>query len=338
METSKIMLSEKRKNNRFSEWLVNQIINNRLFILSILTVLLLIFMFIFRRDSFYTYQNFGAILLNLSTSGILAIGMMFLLVGGVFDLSIGANLALGGAIAAFIMKTYMNIPVFIAAIIGIAVSAVVGFINGIVVNKFKVNALIATLGMMSITRALAIMIAGSGISGLPDEFLAFGRNTYFGLQLPVYYLIILTLIGYFLLRKTRYFRQLYFIGSNEKSALLSGINVERTMIVMFVIIGMLAGFCGVMVAARLNAAVGTVVEGINMQVIAAIVLGGGSLSGGRGSILGAFLGALFMSLINNVMVLSSLSIYIQTGIIGFILISALSIDVTVSRKYGGQMA
>lgn len=336
METSKIILSEKRENNKAKNWLINQMINNRMFVLSILTILLLIFMLIFRKDSFYTYQNLGAILLNLSTSGILAIGMMFLLVGGVFDLSIGANLALGGAIAAYFLKTFVNIPIFISVIIGIAVSAIVGLVNGVVVNKFKVNALIATLGMTSICRAMAIMIAGSGISGLPEAFLAFGRNTYLGLQLPVYYLIAMTLIGYFLLRKTRYFRQLYFIGSNEKSALLSGINVERTMIVMFVIIGALAGFCGVMLAARLNAAVGTVVEGMNLQVIAAIVLGGGSLSGGRGSILGAFLGALFMSLINNVMVLSSLSIYLQTGIVGFILISALSLDVTVSRKYGVQ--
>ena len=336
METSKIILSEKRKNISVRNWLINQIIDNRLFILSILTVLLLILMLIFRKDSFYTYQNLGAVLLNLSTSGVLAIGMMFLLVGGVFDLSIGANLALGGAITAYFLKTFTNIPILLSAIIGISISAIVGLVNGIVVNKLKVNALIATLGMMSICRALAIIIAGSGISGLPEGFLAFGRNTYFGLQLPVYYLIAMTLIGYFLLRKTRFFRQLYFIGSNEKSALLSGINVERTMIVMFVIMGTLAGFCGLMVSSRLNAAVGTVVESINLQVIAAIVLGGGSLSGGRGSVLGAFLGALFMSLISNIMVLSSFNIYLQTGIIGFILISALSLDVTLSRKYGVQ--
>lgn len=336
METNKIKISEERKNISVRNWLIDQIINNRLFILSLLTVFIFVLMLIFRRDSFFTYQNWGAILLNLSTSGMLAIGMMFLLVGGVFDLSIGANLALGGAVAAYFLKNFTNMPIFLSAIIGISISAIVGLINGLVINKLKVNALIATLGMMSICRALAIIITGSGIAGLPEGFLAFGRNTYFRLQLPVYYLIAATLIGYFLLRKTRFFRQLYFIGSNEKAALLSGINVGRTMIVMFVIMGALAGFSGLMIASRLNAAVGTVVESINLQVIAAIVLGGGSLSGGRGSILGAFFGALFMSLINNIMVLSSFSIYLQTGIIGFILISALSLDVTLSRKYGVQ--
>lgn len=294
-------------------------------------------MLIFRKDSFFTYQNWGAILLNLSTAGVLSIGMMLLIVGGVFDLSIGANLALGGAVAAYFLKNFTNMPILLAAIIGISLSAIVGLVNGIVINKLKVNALIATLGMMSICRSIAIIIAGSGIAGLPEAFLAFGRNTYFGLQLPVYYVIGVTIIGFFLLKKTKFFRQLYYIGSNEKAALLSGINVERTMIIIFVIMGVLAGFAGLMISSRLNAAVGTVAESINLQVIAGVVLGGGSLTGGRGSILGAFVGALFMSLISNVMVLSSFSIYLQTGIIGFILITALSLDVTISRKYGVQV-
>ncbi|MHB1347156.1 MAG: ABC transporter permease [Candidatus Humimicrobiaceae bacterium] len=337
METYKINLSEKRESASIKNWLIGQVINNRLFILSILTVVLLILMLIFRKDSFFTYQNWGAILLNLSTAGVLSIGMMLLIVGGVFDLSIGANLALGGAVAAYFLKNFTNLPILLAAVIGISLSAIVGLVNGIVINKLKVNALIATLGMMSICRSIAIIITGSGIAGLPEAFLAFGRNTYFGLQLPVYYVIGATVIGFFVLKKTKFFRQLYYIGSNEKAALLSGINVERTMIIIFVIMGVLAGFAGLMISSRLNAAVGTVAESINLQVIAGVVLGGGSLTGGRGSILGAFAGALFMSLISNVMVLSSFSIYLQTGIIGFILITALSLDVTISRKYGVQV-
>lgn len=335
MINNKIELSGKRKTTIIKNWFQNQIINNRLFILIIFIIILLVLMLIFRRDYFYTYQNWGTILLNLSTSGILVVGMMFLMVGGAFDLSIGANLALSSVVSAYFLKSVINIPIFFVAIIGISLAALIGLINGLVVNKLKVNAFIATLGMMSICRALAIILGGPGIAGLPKEFLVFGQKMFFRFQSPVYYLIIITVIGYLLLRKNAFFRQLYYIGNNQKAAVLSGINVDRTMIVMFVIMGMLAGFTGLMVASRLDVASGFVGEGLNLQVIAGAVMGGASLSGGRGSILGGFLGALFISLMSNIMVLSNISSYLQNGITGFILILALGFDVNLSRKFGG---
>lgn len=333
MGNDKIKLPSKSRIIIVRNCLKNQVFNNQLFILILFIIIILVLMLIFRREYFYSNQNLGTILLNLSTSGFLVVGMMFLMVGGVFDLSIGANLALSAVISGYFLKNFTNLPVFISAIIGIFVAATIGLINGLVVNKLKVNAFMATLGMMSICRALAIIIGGPGIGGLPKEFLVFGQKTYFGFQSPVFYMVIITIVGYLLLRKTQFFRQLYFIGSNQKAAMLSGINVERTMILMFVIMGVLAGFTGLVLASRLDVAVGTVGEGLNLQVIAAALMGGASLSGGKGSILGAFLGALFISLLSNIMVLSDINIYLQNGIVGLILIFALGFDVVLNRKY-----
>jgi len=323
-----------RERKTFGQWFVYQFMNNRIFILMIVLMILLIFMAIFYSKTFFSVGNFSAVLLNLTTSGIMAVGMTYLIVGGVFDLSIGANLALGAAVAAYFMKSFTNIPIVLSVIIGISVSVFVGLLNGLIVTRLNVNALITTLGMMSICRSLAIVITGSGIANLPDGFKAFGQLVFFRLQVPVFYLIIITIIGYFLLKKTVLFRKIFYIGSNENAAILSGINVKNIMLVSFIIMGLLAGFTGMVVAARLNAAVGTMMPDINLQVITAVVLGGGSLSGGRGSVIGSFVGCLFMAIIRNIMVITGMSIYLQSGVIGLLLIVILGLDAIIAKKYG----
>jgi len=315
--------------------ILDTLLNQRGLTLFLLVILISIAMSILFPESYFSYQNLAAVLLSLSMEGVLAIGMMYLIVSGVFDLSVGSNVALGGVICAYMLKHWANIPIPIAVLAGISVSAVAGLVNGFLVAKLKINALIATLAMMGVLRGIAILIAGSGISGLPERFTAIGQVMFVGLQVPVYYLIFLVVLSSFLLAKTRYFRQLYFIGGNIKAAELSGINTVSTLIVNFIIMGLLAGISGVVIAARLRTAIGNLGAGVEMRVITAVIIGGGSLAGGRGDILGAFMGALFMGVLNNVMVIAGVNVYYQSIVIGLVLIGAVSIDAFLQRKYGG---
>ncbi len=320
-----------RKKSKILENLLNQ----RGLTLLLLVILISIVMSLSFPESYFSYQNLAAILLSLSLEGVLAIGMMYLIVSGVFDLSIGSNAALGGVICAYLLKHWANFPIPVAVLAGIAASAFAGFANGLLVAKLKINALIATLAMSGVLRGIAILIAGAGISGLPEKFTHIGQVVFFGLQLPVYYLLFLVLLSGFLLAKTRYFRQLYFIGGNIKAAELSGINTALTLIVNFIIMGLLAGISGVVIAARLRTAIGNLGGGVEMRVITAVIIGGGSLAGGRGDIFGAFMGALFMGALNNVMVIAGVNVYYQSIVIGLVLIGAVSIDAFLQRKYGG---
>jgi ribose transport system permease protein len=286
--------------------------------------------------TFFSYYNLSAILLSLSLEGVLAIGMMFLMVSGVFDLSVGSSLAVGGAVCAYVMKQ-MGMPIPVGMIAGVLVCVLAGFVNGIMVAKVGVNALIATLAVMGIMRGVSILIAGAGIIGLPEAFSALGQNVVLGLQMPVYYMLVLVVIGAVILAKTRYFRQMYFIGSNAKAARLSGINVDRCLIVNFITMGLMCGLSGVILTARLSSAIGTIGTGVELRVITAVVIGGGSLSGGKGTVPGAFMGALFMGLLNNMMVIGGVNVYFQSIVIGVVLLGAVSLDVYLQKRYGGAV-
>ena len=332
MEEKKILSFnfESRKN-----WFLENLIHNRTFSLTMLIILILIIMSVFYRQSFLTTSNFAAILLSLATIGFLSIGMMILIVSGSFDLSVGANLALGGIITVYLMSRY-DAPIPLAMIAGLAASTFFGFINGIIVAKIKVNALIATFAMGGIIRAIATYFSGAGIVALPSGYIGFGQIVFLGIQMPVYYMIALVILFSFLTSRIRYFRQLYFIGGNERAAQLSGINVVKARIISFVIMGALAGFAGIVQTARLNMAMGTLATGIELPVITAVILGGGSIAGGRGTIAGAFMGALFIALIQTSLVIAGVNVYVQGIVIGAILIAAVSVDVAVLRKFGAS--
>lgn len=323
------------KRTPFLNWILLKFVGNRAVSLLVLIVLVSIVMGILFPRSYLSLTNLGAVLLSLSVDGILAIGMMYLLISGVFDISVGSNAAVGGAVAALMMKK-AGLPVPLSMLGGVAVSTLAGFVNGIIVEKLGVNAFVATLAMLGILRGVAILIAGAGIVQLPEAFLHFGQKVVFGLQLPVYYLIGLGVVFGIVLAKTRFFRQLYFIGGNRRAAELSGINVSATMVVTFALMGALAGFAGVTIAARLNAAIGTIAQGVELRVIAAVVVGGGSLKGGRGTVAGAIMGALFMGVVNNVMVIAGINVYWQSIVVGIVLLLAVTMDVVVQRKFGGQ--
>jgi ribose/xylose/arabinose/galactoside ABC-type transport system permease subunit len=190
---------------------------SREFALAVLCVLIIVVFSILFPVSFRSGANFSAILRNLALEGILAIGMMIMMVGGVFDLSVGAMASLAGIMAGWLMKV-KGVPVPMAVVGGLAVAALGGFLNGFIVAKVRVNALITTLGTMGVFQGLALLIGGPGITFLPDSFTKFGQAEYLGLQAPVWLMIGLALLAHYALAHTRFFRQYYYIGSNAKAA------------------------------------------------------------------------------------------------------------------------
>ena len=331
MEERQLLELDFKSNNN---WFLNNLIYNRAFSLALLTILISILMSVFFPRAFFSLNNLASILLSLASIGFLTIGMMLLIISGSFDLSVGANLALGAAVAAYIMNKFIAIPVPLAMIAGISASALAGFMNGIIVSKIKIDALIGTFATTWIIRTVVTYLAGNGIIGLPKTFLAFGQTVFFRFRLPVYYLIILVIIFTFLTSNIKYLRQLYFIGGNERDAKLSGINVDNVRIISFVIMGALAGFAGICLSARLNTATSNMGLGIELQVITAVIIGGGSIKGGRGTIIGAFMGAIFIAIVQNASIIVGVSSYAQGIVVGVILIAAVSVDAVLLRRFG----
>jgi ribose transport system permease protein len=180
--------------------------------------------------------------------------------------------------------------------------------------------------MMGIVRGLALWVSGAGIQGLPYWFNALSQSKLFGIQMPIWYMLIIVGFMAFLTTKTTFLKRFYYIGGNEKAAELSGIDVKKMKLFSFVFISFLAGLAGILLASRLGAALPTSGRGLELRVITAVILGGASLQGGSGKIQGALLGALFMGIVANIMVLARVSGYWQEIILGIILISAVWFD------------
>jgi ribose/xylose/arabinose/galactoside ABC-type transport system permease subunit len=276
-------------------------------------------------SSFFSVQNLRVVLNNMAVDGILAIGMMMLLVAGVFDLSIGSMMSMTAVIAGWLM-VHRGWPVPLAVASGLAAAAVGGLVNGLLVARAGVNALITTLGTLGIFQGIAILIGGPGIVDLPRGFSALGQTEFLRLQLPVWYMLVLAIVAHYLLRHTRYFRQLYYIGSNAKAARLSGIEVDRLQIQTFVLMSVIAGTAGLAFAARVGTAVSAAGVGAELRVITAVILGGASLSGGKGSVAGALVGVAFMALVSNMLIISRVSSYWQGIVIGVVWILAVGLD------------
>ena len=308
-------------------------LQDRVVTLSLTIVVMFIVCSLIWPTKFPTFDNISLVLLNLSIESIVAVGMMLLLISGMFDLSVGSVVAFAGSITAYLMYYYgMYTPV--AILIGLGLSGIVGLVNGLLVAKVGINPLIQTLAMMGIVRGLALMIAGAGIQNLPADFNAIGQTKILGIQSPVWFMLIIVAVFSILVARTVFFRQFYYIGGNEKAANLSGIRVDRVKIIGFVIISSLAGIAGILLASRLGAALATSGRGMELRVITAVILGGASLLGGQGKIIGALLGTLFMGLVSNIMILARVSGYWQEIILGLILIGAVAIDILLKKRAG----
>lgn len=312
--------------------MIQKRLEDRVYALTALLILVCIGAAIAFPTIFPTFENMRQLLLNLSIDTIVAVGMMILLISGTFDLSVGSVTAFTGCLTAYLMH-FLGLPVPVAVALGLAAGLAVGAVNGYLIAYIGINPMIQTLAAMGIVRGLALLVSGAGIQNLPYWFNAIGQSKLLGIQMPVWYMIIIVCVFTLLLSRSVTFRQYYYIGGNEAAAELSGIRVKRMRLLSFVLASFLAGVAGILLASRLGAALPTMGRGLELRVITAVILGGASLSGGYGKIPGAFLGALFMGLVANIMVIARVSGYWQEIILGFILIVTLLTDQYVQKRY-----
>lgn len=301
-----------------------RLVKQREFVIFIIVAIVFIFM-IFASPIFLTTGNMLALLLSLSIESMIAVGMVNLMVSGGFDLSVGSVLGFAGVVAAMCMRA--GIPVIPALLITLVVGVVVGMWNGLIVAKLKVNPFVTTLASLSIFRGLTYIITkGRNIAGLPASFKLIGQSRIGGIQLPIIYALILIVIGDILLRRSRFLRQNYYIGGNEKAARLSGINVDRMVIINYIITAVLATIAGIIFTSRMGSSSAQAGIGWELRVITAVILGGASLRGGAGTVFGSFLGVFLMALIYNALTLLGVDVYWQQFVVGVVLITAVIAD------------
>jgi ribose transport system permease protein len=282
---------------------------------------------------FFSVANISTTAIGLASDGIIAIGMTVALVLGGFDLSVGSVMALSGVIAGALYLTGVNI--WLAAFIALLGGMVCGLMNGYLIGKVKLNPFITTLGMMSIARGGSYVItqgAPLSISGMAKSFTFLGSGQVGGFPVMVLIFFLLALFMDFALRRSAPMRQVFYVGSSEKAAALSGINVSKVKMGVFFLTAFLSAIAGILTLSRFTVAQPNAGTGAELRAIAACVIGGASLNGGEGTILGAVLGVVLLALVNNALILLNVSVYWQDLITGIILISAVLIDFVTHRS------
>jgi len=277
--------------------------------------------------NFFSWINLKGLLLSVTTIGMVACTMLFCLAAGDFDLSVGSVLAMGGVVAVVVANATGSAVVGIAA--GVGSGAVIGFINGFVIAQLGINALITTLATMQIARGLAYTFAPTSIGikrGVPLSSLGQWADPVLHVSSPIWLLVLAFVAFGILLRYTTFGRNTLAIGGNAEASRLAGIRVTRTKIIIFTLQGLMAAFAGVVLAARLTSAQPNNGQGLELQVISACVLGGVSLTGGIGTMVGVVVGVLIMGMVDNVMRLLNVPTFYQYIASGTILLIAVLID------------
>ncbi|MBC7326559.1 ABC transporter permease [bacterium] len=293
--------------------------------------LLFIVLSIVKRESFPTGENLGIVARQFSMIATMGVGMTMAIVLAGIDLSVGSVLALAGCITALLLKQGISIPLAILA--GLLCGAFCGFINGIAVVGVRMPPFIATLGMMSIARGLTYVITGGWpITELPKPFFFLGQGMVGPIPMPVLVMLFCIIIGHIVMNNTTFGRSVYAIGGNEQAAFLSGININRTKVIVYTISGLLSGLAGIVLTSRLSSAQPNSGLGIELDVIAAVIIGGASFAGGEGTIIGTFIGAAFMGILRNGLVLLNVSAYWQQVVIGAVIMGAVAIDFLRTRR------
>ena len=297
-------------------------------------------------DRFLTFANERNILLQISVNLCLSIGMTLVILTGGIDLSVGAMLALAGAVAAGLLKNGLTLKAlgvvlqftpFGAIAAGIAVGFALGLLNGMAVTRFKLPPFVATLGMLSIARGLTMLWTGGfPITDLGSQFGFIGAGFWIGVPMAVWISAALVAIFYVVSQRTTLGRYIYAVGGNEKATAYSGVNVNRVKIWVYALCGALAGVAGLIVTARLDAADPKAGLGYELDSIAAVVIGGISLSGGCGSIFGTVLGCLIIGVLNNGLFLLDVSPFWQQVVKGFVIIAAVALDKMGARGRTSQ--
>jgi ribose transport system permease protein len=303
---------------------------------SVLALGVMVVVLAWQADNFFTVSNGLNVLQQICVNLCLSIGMTIVILSGGIDLSVGSVLAFSGAVSAGLLKHGVSVPgtdVFIefttsgAIIVALLVGTVLGWFNGFVITRFKLPPFVATLGMLSIARGLTMLWTGGfPITQLGDSFGFIGTGRWLGVPMPVWISGGLVAIFVLLMKCTRFGRQIYAVGGNERAATLSGLNVRRIKLLVYTMGGALAGVAGLLVTSKLNSAQPNAGNSYELDSIAAVVIGGTSLNGGRGSILGTVLGCLIIGVLNNGLVLLEVSPFWQQVIKGLVILVAVAVD------------
>jgi L-arabinose transport system permease protein len=274
---------------------------------------------------FFTKDNMAGLLLAVSTVGIVSCTMLFCLASGNFDLSIGSIVACAGVTASIVMNRTGSVSIGIGA--GLAEGALVGFFNGVIVAKCKINPLITTLATMQIVRGLAYIVSdGKSVGITRESFYVLGNSDMFGIATPVWLCLACFVVFGFLLQSTTFGRNTLAIGGNEEAARLAGIAVDRLKIIIFTLQGALAALAGIVLASRMTSGQPMISQGFELEVISACVLGGVSLTGGIGTMSFVIAGVLIMGIVQNVMNLMNVAPFYQYVARGLILLGAVLFD------------
>ena len=284
---------------------------------------------------FLSWSNIGTTIVGMSTAVLVIIGMTVVMASGGIDLSVGSNMAISGAVTGFLFVDVGGINIWIAAFLGVAAAGVIGLINGLILSRTNIAPMICTLGTMNLSAGIAmILTTGSPISmkDTAAAFKAIGRGSIGPISNLIIIAIVFVIVFSILLEKSTIFRKAYYVGSNEQAAEYSSINVVRTKLGIYILSGVLAGLAGIMTTSRFSVASANAGLGVEMTAISACVIGGASMNGGTGTVIGSLLGLLLLTFINNALVLLNVDVYWQNMISGVILLLAVLIDYISHRK------
>lgn len=296
---------------------------NDMGIFMILAFLIIILSII--KPVFLTPDNIINVIRQVTTVAIIGIGMSFVLISGEIDLSVGSICALSGIIVTICLRDGMGIPVSILLALGVALLC--GLANGAIHVFAKIPSFIVTMGMLNVARGIVLVITNSySITGLPDSFKVIGRGYVGPVPVPVIIMVVCYIIGFLVLKYTKFGRSAYAIGGNIEAARLSGIPVVKNKILIYIICGITAGIAGIMLSSRMFSGQPSAGNGLELDAIAACVIGGTSTTGGKGRLWGTFLGALIMVIITNGMNLMNISTNWQLIVQGMIIVIAVGLD------------
>jgi len=317
-----------KQDNKIAKWM-NKGNKSVMYLLVLIIFAMLIMSFL--DSNFFTTRNLFNILNQQATLGIVAMGVAIALITGCIDLTVGNLLASTAAIAAILVSIGVN-SVWVVLITCLS-GLVAGFINGIIVVKSRIDTFIATLGLMSVYQGIALIIPGGNNIYLKSKFINFGNYRIGGIvPLPVIYFIVITIIVYLFMRYTKFGRKLYSIGGNPEAAYLAGINLDLNRISAYAISGLLASFTSLIVISRIGQSQPAMGVSYPLEAIAASVIGGLSLSGGRGSVPGVFLGVILLGLIRNSLNILRVPSFYQYVMLGVVIIIAVTLSNIGSSK------
>jgi ribose/xylose/arabinose/galactoside ABC-type transport system permease subunit len=278
-------------------------------------------------SGFLSIPNLINIALSIAIVGILAVGMTAVILTGGIDLSVGSVAALAGVVAALVARSNASGAVLLATAAALGVGLAVGAFNGLMVARFRVPPFVTTLAMLTICRGLAFVITGGrSVGDLPAGFGLFGRDYFLRVPVPVWLMLVVFAAGWFVLKRMTFGRYVYAVGGNREAAFLAGVNIKGVTLLVYVLNGLLVGLAGLVLASRLGAGVPNAGIQYELDVIAAVVVGGTSLNGGRGSVIATLWGAVFIGVLNNGLNLAGIDPYMQRIALGAVILLAVLAD------------